>query len=255
VPLADIRQHGHDVRVALYAPSPHVSYAMFDGGGVAFAEEAMKAGRFRVEPSGTGERPDLTGLSCRWLPMHAQRGEMVSIIVRPVPGKAEAFRKTAGALLALLGEAAHPVPRTGPAAALISPGMRLEALATRGKGALWPRLARTFLHNIVGWTLFRTGWHLGAFKPDHYRAVTAQNADARKFGDGLMLTVDCDGALAARVKRLLDEAADRGDLHFGMVRQDAAVMTCIVPSYQDHGHYHFLDGAGGGYAAAAKSMR
>ena len=43
-------------------------------------------------------------------------------------------------------------------------------------------------------------------------------------------------------------------LRFGMVTQDAALMTCLVPSFVDDGHFHFIDGAGGGYAAAAQAM-
>jgi hypothetical protein len=32
-------------------------------------------------------------------------------------------------------------------------------------------------------------------------------------------------------------------------------MTCIVPSPFTDDHVHFLDGAGGGYALAAKSLK
>ena len=38
VRIEDIRASGLDVRVARFAPSPDVSYAMFSGGGLAFAE-------------------------------------------------------------------------------------------------------------------------------------------------------------------------------------------------------------------------
>ena len=38
VPVAVVRANGLDVRVARFAPSPDVSYAMFTGGGLAWAE-------------------------------------------------------------------------------------------------------------------------------------------------------------------------------------------------------------------------
>src|SRR5262245_10381705 len=38
VSVADIRAKGFDVRVARYAPSPHISIAMFAGGGIAWAD-------------------------------------------------------------------------------------------------------------------------------------------------------------------------------------------------------------------------
>jgi hypothetical protein len=59
VPVAAIRAVGLEVRVARFAPSPDVSYAMFSGGGLAWAESQMKAGAYLVAPARTGVRPDL----------------------------------------------------------------------------------------------------------------------------------------------------------------------------------------------------
>src|SRR6266404_6408207 len=66
VPVAALRAQGFDVRVARFAPSPNLSYAMFSGGGLGWAEAAMKRGEFAVAPAPTGTQPDLTGLSCRF---------------------------------------------------------------------------------------------------------------------------------------------------------------------------------------------
>ena len=54
IPVADVRAQGRDVRVARYAPSPHVSYAMFSGDGLAWADAAMKRGKFAVAPAAAG---------------------------------------------------------------------------------------------------------------------------------------------------------------------------------------------------------
>src|ERR1700710_1164984 len=48
VPVAGVRAQGLDVRVARFAPSPNLSYAMFSGGGLGWAETAMKRGEFCV---------------------------------------------------------------------------------------------------------------------------------------------------------------------------------------------------------------
>src|ERR1700755_2797688 len=42
VPVSAIRAKGLDVRVARFGPSANLSYAMFAGGGLAFADAAMK---------------------------------------------------------------------------------------------------------------------------------------------------------------------------------------------------------------------
>jgi hypothetical protein len=61
VAVADIRARGFDVRVARYAPSENISIAMFSGGGLAYADAAMKRGEIAVAPAAPGAHPDLTG--------------------------------------------------------------------------------------------------------------------------------------------------------------------------------------------------
>ena len=48
VPVTAVRAQGLDVRVARFGPSANLSYAMFSGGGLGWAEAAMKRGEFAV---------------------------------------------------------------------------------------------------------------------------------------------------------------------------------------------------------------
>src|SRR5215470_14573903 len=81
VPVAAVRAQGRDVRVARFAPSKNVSYAMFAGGGLQWAEAAMKRGEFVVTAAPPGTFPDLTGLSCRFHEIPAVRGTILSLVV------------------------------------------------------------------------------------------------------------------------------------------------------------------------------
>src|SRR3982074_1540440 len=51
VPVKAVRAQGLDVRVARFGPSPNLSYAMFSGGGLGWAEAAMKRGRVALHPA------------------------------------------------------------------------------------------------------------------------------------------------------------------------------------------------------------
>jgi hypothetical protein len=86
VRLADIRAHGFDVSVARYAPSQNISIAMFSGGGIAWADAAMKRGEIAVEPAPPGAHPDLAELSCRYEEIPASRSVVLSLVVAPAPG-------------------------------------------------------------------------------------------------------------------------------------------------------------------------
>ncbi len=100
IPVRDIRAAGHDVKIARFAASPAVTYAMVSGGGIEWGEGAMKAGRYALPPAPPGTRPDLTNLSCRWSPIASRHGTILSLIVRAMPGADPAvFAATARRLL------------------------------------------------------------------------------------------------------------------------------------------------------------
>src|ERR1017187_8950466 len=93
VRVAEIRAHGFDVRVARYAPSQNIAIAMFAGGGIAWADAAMKRGDIAIAPAPPGAHPDLSGLSCRYQEIPASRGVVLSLVVAPAPrASGDAFR-------------------------------------------------------------------------------------------------------------------------------------------------------------------
>src|SRR3954463_4225167 len=94
IPVASIRAQGLDVRVARFGPSPNLSYAMFSGGGLGWADAAMKRGEFAVPKASPGTQPDLSGLSCRFEEIPSTRGLILSVLVMPATGAdPRAFRK------------------------------------------------------------------------------------------------------------------------------------------------------------------
>lgn len=257
VPVADIRAAGRDVRVARHAASNGVDYAMFDGGGLDWAERQMKDGGFSVDPDTGTDLPDLTGLSCRWANIRARNGMILSLMV--VPGPIEAgFAEVAGRVVALaegLNRGGHPVPEDGPEARFPSPGLEIEAHVTRGRRPLWWRRLQLLFDTLIAWGFFRTGLRAGGFDPVIYRAEISSNADFRKFDDGLKMTLDCDPATRDRLVALLEAAAAAGQVRYGLHEQTEAMVTCIVPSVTRGDHMHFVDGADGGYTAAAARIK
>jgi hypothetical protein len=260
VPVRDIRAAGHDVDVARFQAAPQASYAMLAGGGVAWATSAMKSGRYAVTPAPPGARPDLMGLSCRWTPMPARRGAIVSLLVQPRAGAprdrvARVLRAVVAEIANLDGEGT-PVPAAGPGFRWPPEGLELEARAGRKPGVpLWRERIKLVLATLVAWILDVTGWKVGGFDPGNYRRTTARNADFRKFDDGLRLTIDCDAATQLRIEALLRDAAAEGIVDWGLHAQSAALMTCIVPSFMRDDHLHFVDGADGGYTRAALAIK
>ncbi|OQW54861.1 MAG: adenylate cyclase [Proteobacteria bacterium SG_bin9] len=258
VPVAAIRAQGLDVRVARYAPSDNLSYAMFSGGGLGWAEAAMKRGDFAVRPAPAGTHPDLTGLSCRFEEMPAALGLILSLLILPTPGAdPAAFRKLIEDVVALVDKspnAGRPVPEAGPEFRWPPQGMDYEVRAARG-GSLWARRMRVFVDTTIAFVFLKFGLKTGNFVPSVYLRQVVENSDFRKYDDGLRMIIDCTPQLAETLEKRLAAAAAEGVVRFGMHRQDAAMMTCFTPSIQRSDHVHFIDGARGGYASAATAMK
>ncbi len=259
IPIADIRAQGLDVRVARHAVSQDVDYAMFSGGGLSWADRQMKAGAYEVKPADTGAPPDLTGLSCRWSNTPARNGIILSLVVLPAQESNLApFTAIATQLVRLTSQLerdGHPVPVTGPRLRFPPTGLLTEARMSRGRLPLALRTLWLTAGSAISALLFKRGKPTGAFDPTHYLSVLSANSDFRKFDDGLKMTLDCSPAVRDRVITLLQQGRSAGHIRFGVHEQDAAMVTCIVPSAMRDDHVHFVDGASGGYTEAAADLQ
>ncbi len=258
--IGEIRAAGHEVSVARFAASPDVSYAMFSGGGRAWAEEQLKSGLLSLPAVATDSRPDLSGLSCRFEDITATHGLILSLIVRPAPGVSQAGALEAiGDIVKIAGRQArfgHPVPLEGPKLRWPWRGIGIEARLVRlaGMPVFFNRFAvglRTMFVHLLMWR----GQSFGSFSPKRYRRQMVDNSDFRKFDDGLMMTLDCPTRVADEIEARLEAAEAAGLLRFGAYRQSSALVTCVVPSALRPDHIHFIDGAAGGYAMAARDLK
>jgi hypothetical protein len=260
ISVGDIRATGRDVRVARYAASAAVDYAMFAGGGLGWAEAEMKAGRLVLAPGAEGDRPDLSGLSCRWGEIPSRAGIILSLIVAPRDGAdMAAFRSLVEEVIDIAGSdavAGRPVPMGGPSLRWPPTGLDLEARASRrAGGSLNAAKVYVLARSLVHLFFVATGLPAGGFRADRYLREVVENTDFRKYDDGLRMTIDCAPVLADRLEARLTEAEAAGIARFGTHRQNAALLTCVVHSALEPDHLHFVDGAMGGYAAAAAALK
>jgi hypothetical protein len=260
LPIETIRAAGHDVTVARFEVSPALSYAMFAGGGLAFAENRMKTGQLPLAENRDDAPPDLTGLSCRFEPVVSSRGHIVSLIAVPLPGAPPgAFGQLVRDLGAIVqdgtGFEGSPITPMGLRLRWPPRGLGLEEQATRGTRSRV--LHRLWLggYTLMSYVILRFGLKVGGFDPARYRREVQSNSDFRKFSDRLELTLDCSDQVIDRLRRRLDEASAAGVALAGLHLQRDALITCLVRSPMDADHIHFVDGADGGYAEAARILK
>ncbi|MCX7304480.1 MAG: DUF3095 domain-containing protein [Hyphomicrobiales bacterium] len=259
VPVAAVRAEGHDVLVQATRVSEAVRNYAFRGGGLSRAEALMKAGKYAVPPAAAGSKPDLTGLSCRWSPIKPDNGKIVSIIIEPGAEAGGRFAEIAQKLLDMVGMqhpgGGSPMPQDGPSGAWPPDGLEMEARASRGERSLLAQKAALYVWTLVAWIIISAGINVGSFNAKRYREFTSLNTDYRKFQDGLRVTVSLGDSELTRLNEFLESERRAKNLRYGLCVQDSAILTCYVPSVTSDSHFHFLDGAGGGYAQAAENMK
>lgn len=259
VPVSVVRGDGFDLLVQATRVSDAINNYAFQGGGLTHAETLMKAGKYAVAPAPSGSRPDLSGLSCRWSPITPRNGKIVSIILEAGQENPERFPEIADRLLTLVGMTgpgkASPMPPEGPGGVWPPEGLHLEALAGRGDRSLFRRKAALYVRTLFSWFILTTRINVGSFNARRYREFTSLNTDYRKFQDGLRVTVLLEDAVLTRLMEFLEGERATRSIRYGLCVQDSAILTCYVPSVMSDSHFHFLDGAGGGYAQAAENMK
>lgn len=259
--VAELRQYGSDVRVGRYEPSAGNSFGVFLGGGVASLEAAVKGhgdaalALHAAIPQALDDRVpvDLTGLSCRWDPLRSRHGRMVALILQGAlePGP------TYAAILQLAGLGGDPRPVRPDTLHTSWPprGFMLEARARRRGG--W--LAWSVLH-VLGATLlarliFARGRPVGRFDPARYKQEIATNTDFCRHDQTVCFVIDCALDRIEPIRAYLDQEVSARRLRYGIDVSDTALMTCLVTSTTDNVHVHFVDGGGGGYTNAAKTLK
>ena len=260
VPVGRLRQHGADLRVARFEPSPGNHFGLFEGGGVSLYEASLKGrGDPGLASAGTipaelddGVLPDLTGLSCRWNELRSVNGRMATIIVQ-TEGDPAALYADLAAVAGRSGDV-RPVKPETLVPAWPPKGLWLEARAQKDRPALVEAvflLARTLFSAIVLWREKPFGW----FDPVRYREETASNTDFGRYDSTLSLVFDCSPSALDALSQDLARRADAGELRYGLHVSETALMTCLVTSLEEGLHVHFVDGGDGGYTRAAQALK
>lgn len=255
VAASELRALGSPLRVARYLLEGRYPLAMFRGGALSLADRLVKESRDRYEvPVIEGATTDLIHLSCRWQAIEASRGCALAILAVDPEDRTEVMAELLRGIDTILDpgtERSNPVHTTG----MTYRGLRDMWSSDGHFGSTpWSRLYRRF-ESFVAFLLFNLKLGMLAPRLGHYVAATPAHSDFRKYDDMLRMVIDCSPGQADRIEDLCEDFRTRHGLVFGLHRNRASLMTCYVPGFGDGQHVHFIDGADGGYALAAKQLK
>ena len=265
ISLYDLYDRGAHLNVAKFNLSPHMSEAMFQGTALTLAETWMKrgGGPLIMCEAGDSSNPDLTGLECRWQPIRSRNGHIISLMAQvPKSWNAAKARTIYAGLIRDIEEiypdyvAASPVRPAGMRLGF-SPGALkrdVELQSEKTPAARLKRFLKVVAINIIGQLSFTSRCSVAGFDGKRYLSDMAANSDTRKFDEMLRMVIDSTPEQQQALEKMLRARHERGEIAYGLHASPAALMTCLVFNHQGN-HIHFIDGADGGYAVAARGMK
>lgn len=256
VPVSELQEAS--VEVAKLAIAGKRTLAAFRGGGLAMAEDMVKQGDGRYDlpqpADDSASDADLSGLSCRWLPIPPSRDYAMSLMVKSRTG-ASAYQNVLSAISELYDgelEQANPIHTQSARYRTIRQCLADEQ---RYHSRLWsPKFACRAFGIIVSVMIFKHGLP-GFFNARKYALSLGRHSDYRKFDDMLRMVIDCSETQAGKIRSLLESMHDQGEIDFGIHLASESLMTCFFQGPDEGQHVHFIDGGDGGYVMAAKQMK
>lgn len=262
-----INQMGHEIFISKFELSRNNYLAQFKGGGLTFAEALMKSGdpkiqileRAHDELYQSGEQI-LKGLTCRLTPLRSLRGEMMTVLCKPLGAK-DQQEKVLHDLIQKFNlifdknlSTASPSNESNTSWPLIPKNISTEARLNLS-GPYLIKWLQAALYSLISNLSLNLNFPLGDFKPEKYKKELLINSDSKKYDETLRMVLDCSPKEIETIISTLEKMNAEGTMAFGIHKSPEALMTCVCYAPSNNEHVHFIDGSNGGYAMAAIQLK
>jgi Protein of unknown function (DUF3095) len=266
VPIAAITSN-YEIKIAKLHISENYDQAILRGGGISYATNLIKdkATTDLYSPKAQNLQPiaDFSGLECRWQDIPTRHEEILSLIVfvtAPSQSQVDSlYREVINQIDCIYGKGTecHPVVSTNLQLAFGEKNLSPETkIFTASKNWLKQILYlwKLRLINLLGKFLMAFNIKTKAFNWGDYKQIVSESTDFKKFDDVLRMVISGTTQQRQKIIDYLENKFQEGLLVYGFHISDRALMTCLVFE-RDGRQVHFVDGADGGYALAAKKMK
>ncbi|TYQ28093.1 DUF3095 domain-containing protein [Pseudanabaena sp. UWO311] len=266
VPLSAITSN-YEIKVAKLRISENYDQAILRGGGISYATRLVKdqATTDLYSPRHKNSYPiaDFSGLECRWQDIPTRHEEILSLIIFvTAPSQSQVdnlYREVINQIDRIYGKGTecHPVVSANLQLAFGEKNLSSETrVFTASKN--WLKrilyLWKIRLINLFGNVLMSLNIKTGQFNWGDYKQIVSESTDFKKFDDVLRMVISGTTQQRKKIIDYLEKKFQEGRLVYGFHVSDRALMTCLVFE-RDGRQVHFVDGADGGYALAAKKMK
>ncbi len=263
VPLSSIQKANYSIEVAKSKISKKYDQAVFNGGGIAYAEQLVKdpstSKKYSVKEELIYCEADFSGLVCPWQDVPNPYGEIVSLIVKALSRDSKQRNCTYRGLIENLEKIYRKTGKLNPitpenlAITLNNKNLASAAkIQAKSSSLNWPFLH--FWKQKAKSSLAKLKIRLDSQFSKRLKNNIVADTDYMKFDDTFRMVLAANQEQQTDLINYLEQNYQRGKLVYGVHRADRALMTCLV-SKEKGRHVAFIDGADGGYALAAKAMK
>lgn len=266
VPVIDVVKAGYEVKIAKLKISENCNQGIFIGGGLNHATDLVKdsisTSKYALHATSATEA-DFSGLECRWQSIPGKHQEIVSLLILAMTHNREKdariYREVIEKIQEIYGKGENLNPIVSRNLKLSFNNKNLTAetkLRAPQKDWLGQQLYLTKIkfENLLGLIFMKFKAQIADMNWGHYKRIVMESTDFQKFDDMLRMIISGDAIQREQLVNYLEGRFKAGDLVYGMHTSDRALMTCLV--FERNGRQvHFLDGANGGYALAAKPLK
>lgn len=266
VPLEAIASN-YDIKIAKLRISDNYTQAILRGGGISYATRLVKdkatTDLYSPKLNHKYAIADFSGLECRWQDIPTRHEEILSLIVQvTAPSQTQIdnlYREVINQIDRIYGQGTecHPVVTENLQLALQRKSLLSETrvfVAFQGRIKQTLYLWKLRLINLLGLLLMTFNIKTGNFNWGDYKQIVSESTDFKKFDDVLRMVISGKTKQRQKLTDYLEKKFQEGRLVYGFHISDRALMTCLVFE-RDGRQVHFVDGADGGYALAAKRMK
>ncbi|HEY9875610.1 MAG TPA: DUF3095 domain-containing protein [Candidatus Obscuribacterales bacterium] len=268
VPIDVVIKANYQVKVAKFKLFNTYHQGVFAGGGINYATDFIKDREnshiYCLEESEfSSEKVSFSRIACPLQDIRSQHGEIVSLIVTEIVNSSEQseqiYKEVLEQIQIIYGseENFHPLSQEN-----IKITFNSKKLATMLKLYYNPNnwiqenlfLLRIKIELLIGflWLEFKIKFGKINWLDSKQDFIVA--TDYRKFSDTLNMVISGNTAQREKLEKFLECKYQERKLVYGLHISDRTIMTCYTADPQGF-HVHFVDGADGGYALAAKAMK
>ena len=267
IPVQKLYNSGQTLSIAKLKISDYYNQAILSGSGISYAEHLIKAKKvdnpFIIQTKNKENlEADFTGFTCRWKDIPSHKGDTISTIIM-LRGEKDStlFSRILDELYKIFGkeEEFHPVYAANLKLANTEQylGKEAQVFTSKQKGwnylkTLWRIKFESLFTQLA--MIFHLPINVNWYKLNKLKDYQIAASDFKKFDGSLKLVLNCQPEDRIRWGKFLEDLRQKEIIYYGIHVADRAIMTCLLHAGSQQ-EVHFIDGADGGYALAAKMMK